>query len=411
MKLKVLDLCTGIGGFHLAGEDNPNVETVCTAEIDSFCTKHIDQNLNLDNVGDLRTINLPMEHHPFAALMEEDLVPVEETGFSSITMEEIMEGVVEFNCITAGSPCQQVTPLNTLYNHEGIKGKDSSLIEEILDLVEDIDVDYFILENHALLRKRGLIEILTRLVKLDYIIEYETVAATAVGLPHYRHRLYLTAYKAHTPIARSGRRAFDVLRNIAKKSKPNDHFPLPSEFDKDELYSLAVVENPKSIKLRTKRLNGIGNSVVPGIPKAIFKGLTNAFTSKVDRDPKRKRNEHYIASFKNDGLKREQMDLFKDNSCLDDVPSQGYILSGELFTRERDFNLNPANTQYEPLFSTAHRKDGNNNFSPSRLKRPGKMGGVVSDIMKAVNATHGGLNPTFSEQLLGYPPNFTKLPA
>ncbi|WP_199438493.1 DNA cytosine methyltransferase [Vibrio owensii] len=410
MELKVLDLCTGMGGFHHAGIDNPFVTTVCTAEIDSFCKKHIDQNLGLENVGDLTSINTPIAQHPFAEMVEADLVPVEETGLTSITMEEINEGIVEINCITAGSPCQQVSPLNTLHNSEGINGKDSGLIHEVLDHVEDLDVDYFILENHALLRKRGMVHILERLSSLDYIIEYETVTGTAVGFPHYRHRLYLAAYKPTTPIARSGRRAFDVLRRIAQKAKPNDNFPLPSEISKDELYKIAVVENPKSIKLRTKRLNAVGNTVIPLIPKAIFKGLTNAFSSKVDRTPKPRPKERYIASFTSDGLRPEQMDLFNDNGLLEEVPSHGYMINGELFSGDRDYNLNPQNTTYKNLYSTAHCRDGNNNFSPSRLRRPGKMGGLVSDVMKAVGATAGGLNPTFSEQLLGYPADFTKLP-
>lgn len=410
-KLPLLELCTGIGGFHLAAEQNGLIETICTAEIDPYNCKLIDRNFNLDNCGDVSEIGLPRASHSHQALVDADLVPVEETGFTSLCMEDFLEGILPFPTIlTAGFPCQDVTPANTKGNHVGINGARSGLVHDILNIAEDLEVPYLVFENSSNLLNRGLDVILMELNRLGYIVEWEVIAATAFGYPHYRHRTYIVAYLPTTAVARGNRRIFDTVRKQANK-QPNHFMPLPSE-DPEYILKNAVVKDPRSIKLRTKRINGVGNAIVPAIAKAIFDAITDAeFAPVKAKQPKSRKNETYMASKLTAGWGVSQLDIFSmDNQELvTNMPSRGIMIGGNIYTGEPDRNLNPTKTTFPNLLSTCIAKDGNNNFtSGSRMSRPGKLGGLIGDLQR-LGATEGGLNPVFAERMLGYPENHTRL--
>ena len=85
------------------------------------------------------------------------------------------------------------------------------------------------------------------------------------------------------------------------------------------------------------------------------------------------------------------------------LPSSGRMVEGIIYSPENPCRkLNPAKTQYPNLFSTLIKKDGNNNFTcKSRTTRPGKLGGLIGDMMK-LGANIGGLHPEFAEEFMGY---------
>ena len=85
--LKMIDCFTGIGGFHLAAEAE-GIHTIVTSETESFNCRHIDQKLNLDNVGDVASLGISEHQNP--NFTHEDIVPVEETGFSTYSYEDFM---------------------------------------------------------------------------------------------------------------------------------------------------------------------------------------------------------------------------------------------------------------------------------------------------------------------------------
>ncbi|MGR5347336.1 DNA cytosine methyltransferase [Vibrio mediterranei] len=406
----LLDLCTGLGGFSYAIKDNKHFETLCTAEIDSYCKRHIEENLDLLNVGDLMNFLLPGEAHPDANLMEQDLVPCEQTGFSTFTYEEWLEGVFDIDAIVAGSPCQQVSSANTEHNQQGINGRDSGLIHPILDLVEETNPALFCLENSSQLKHRGLPLILQRLSDLNYIIEYETVTASAMGLPHYRPRLYLAAYRADTELATQDRRIFELLRRRAT-TNPNAKFLSPKLWDdKDALFHEALTQTPKEYYLRSKRINALGNSVIHDIPKAMFDAYSSAIErGKGRKTPTPRKEERFVGALKNGLIGKPQMDIFAANEETDKAPTRGFVINGELFSGPPDTKLNPSNRAYPTNVSTLIRKDGNNNVSPSRLNRPGKLGGLVGEIGALTNATSGGLRPEFCEAMMNYPREFSAI--
>ncbi|MCY9870435.1 DNA cytosine methyltransferase [Vibrio barjaei] len=406
-----LDLCTGIGGFTFAHRDIPEIETICTAEVDSYCSRHIDQNLGLDNAGDVELLLTSRENHPHKEFVEKDLVPVEETGFTSLCMEDFLEGILPFpTMITAGSPCQQVSEANTKYNHLGIQGDDSKLVHKILDYVEDLMPDYFLLENSARLNKRGLIHILMRLSKIGYIIEFETVTAAAVGLSHLRHRIYVVAYLRTTPLATNNIRAFESLRRTAARMTPNKHFPLTNELTSEQIDNFTV-DVPKSIPLRTRRIKALGNSIVPEIPRLIYKSIIKA--EKMGHGKKKatpRKGEVHEATAYSDGWFKGQATLFDAPMEITETQTRGIVINCELYSGEPDRRLNPSKNDHQHLWSTIHARDGSNNFNPSRLERPGKLGGINQSLMLATGKRSGAAHPLFGELLMGYPPKYTELP-
>lgn len=406
-----LDLFSGLLGFHVASRRAGNIETICTSEIDPYCTKLIDQKFGLDNAGNIELICINRDDHPHEELIDKDLVPVEETGLTSLCIEDFYEGVLPFpSIITGGFPCQDVSSSNLLGSGQGINGSKSILVEEQLRIIEDLEPPFAIFENAEALVYRGLDQILTRLNALGYIVEWETISATSFGYPHYRHRCYLVAYRPETSIAKNCVRVFDYVR-AAAQTDPTWNMPLRSE-DAELIKKWAVVEIPKSIKLRTKRINALGNAIIPDIAASIFKVIVAFERFNGDIELKPISIEEHSTHHLDDGRwGMETFDLFSTIQTTDRLPSRGIMADGTIkSSSSRCRRLNPTKITYSGLYSTLIRKDGNNNFTcKSRLSRPGKLGGLVGEIM-GLGVESGGLNPEFCEAFMGYEQGHTELP-
>jgi site-specific DNA-cytosine methylase len=133
-----LDLFTGIGGFHLAAM-RCGFHTLCASEMDPYNCELIDRNLGLDNCGNIELAVIPRRMHPYSVI-EEDIVPVEITGITDLTIDDFMEEILPFSdIITGGFPCQDVSPANTMGNRNGIDGEQSSLEFEQLRIIEELN--------------------------------------------------------------------------------------------------------------------------------------------------------------------------------------------------------------------------------------------------------------------------------
>lgn len=422
--LHLLDTCTGIAGFTVAARMVGGIETICTAETESYCARLIDENLGLDNAGDVTLIGVSREVHPHKELVEQDLVPCEETGFTSLCIEDFAEGILPYPDIyTSGFPCQDVTPANTKGNKVGIDGDRSGLVNSNLSDLENLEPPYAIFENSSNLNNRGLDRILLRLDELGYIAEWETISAAHFGYPHYRKRCYIVAYKKDSAVAKSGVKVFDYVTTKADK-KPNHFIPYPEE-NPEWVLKKAVIEQPRSIKLRTKRINALGNSIVPQIAAAILEAIVLAEKGDLKLPLDALNTPNLEISHERDSKgwflgcetppdkpnHNDQFELFSlpSRSYVSDIPQRGLINSGYLHTGEPNRQLNPTTTTYPNLYSTLVAKDGNNNFtSKSRTSRPGKLGGLIGDLQR-LGANVGGLNTDFAELFMGYKVGHTLL--
>lgn len=156
--MRVLDLFSGIGGFSL-GLERAGMRTVAFCEIDPFCREVL------------------AKHWPGVPIYED------------VRYAKWREGQADI--ITAGFPCQDIS----IAGHgAGIAGVRSGLFWQAMRAVRLVRPAYVLLENVAALLHRGMGTVLAALAKRGYDAEWDSIQAAAVGLPHGRDRIWITAY-------------------------------------------------------------------------------------------------------------------------------------------------------------------------------------------------------------------------
>jgi len=300
MKLRVLDLFSGIGGFSLGlerakCETGPydGFETVAFCEIEAFPRKVL------------------AKHWPNVPCYSD----VRELTASQLAAD----GIDRIDCITGGFPCQDISTAGKL---AGIgEGTRSGLWSECLRLTGELRPKFSIFENVSNLLSgpaeqpgAWFSRILADLASIGYDAEWENIPASALGAPHRRERIWLMAYPD-----KSGNRGID--RSMGKAgSKPcgeGCEFTLQTECCGKTLANAAGqrqsrpglpidASNPTSgilgeavkfvdgcfgsvwriepdvgrvahgISNRSHRIAGLGNAVVPQIPELIGNAILEA---------------------------------------------------------------------------------------------------------------------------------------
>lgn len=159
MKLRVLDLFSGIGGFSLGLERAGGFRTVGFCEIEPFARR------------------LLAKHWPDVPNSED------------VTEREFVEG--EADVITAGFPCQDLSFAGT---GAGLSGARSGLYRHVIRAVRLVRPKFALLENVAALLSRGMGAVLGDLAEVGYDAEWHCIPASAVGAPHRRDRIWIIAH-------------------------------------------------------------------------------------------------------------------------------------------------------------------------------------------------------------------------
>ncbi len=159
MKLRVLDLFSGIGGFSLG----------------------------LERAGGFRTVGF-CEIDPFARRLLAKLWP-DVPNSEDVTQREFVEG--EADVITAGFPCQDLSFAGA---GAGLSGARSGLYRHVIRAVRLVRPKFAILENVAALLGRGMGTVLGDLAEVGYDAEWHCIPASAVGAPHRRDRVWIIAH-------------------------------------------------------------------------------------------------------------------------------------------------------------------------------------------------------------------------
>ncbi len=153
-----VSLFAGIDAMSLAAE-RLGYKTTFAVEIDPFCQKVIAKRFPLTTIlGDIR-----------------------EVKGSDLGHVDLMSG---------GSPCQD---LSSAGKGKGLDGDRSGLWFEYLRLIGEVRPSLVLLENVAVLRSRGLDVVVNGLASIDYFCWWDCVPALAVGAPHLRDRIWVTA--------------------------------------------------------------------------------------------------------------------------------------------------------------------------------------------------------------------------
>jgi DNA (cytosine-5)-methyltransferase 1 len=399
--MEILELCAGIGAFSLASQrvnqqlGNDFYSTVACSEIEPFCNKVL---LREDHeiIGDLGLVATSRENHVHQSLMDEDIVPVEETNFTSLCIEDFLEGIVNCDIITVGSPCQNISPANTTTNN-GIDGEKSKVIYDVLRITQDLEPMYLIIENSDKLLGKGLDVILSTLNEMEYDAQWSIISGANFGFNQYRHRCFVIAYLRDTVLAKSGKQFFKSVSEQAVY-RPGEIVPLLKDMSEEQKL-FTKVDEPKSINLRTKRVNALGNSIIVDVAQAIMYSLASI---ELGNGSSERLKEEWVGNCSEAGT----VDLSGDR--LIKIPSSGMMIDGRLIKVDPDRKLNPSKSEFKNMAGSLLKKDGNNNFScESRLTRPGTFGGHVGSIMHAFGYNEGAINPLYCEKAMGFPVNYT----
>ena len=163
MKLRHLDLFSGIGGFSLGLEATGGFETVAFCDIEKYCLEILEKRYP----GVPRYTNIKELNH--------DTIKT--------------DGVFPIDIITGGYPCQ---PFSVAGRKKGEKDP-RHLWPEMFRLVQELRPSWVIGENVSGHIKLGLDTVLKNLESEGYAARTFSISASSIGANHQRERVWIVA--------------------------------------------------------------------------------------------------------------------------------------------------------------------------------------------------------------------------
>jgi len=203
MKVKYIDLFSGIGGFRIAAErvfNRNNIYGVCvfSSDIDESCRESYYANFNHYPSGDITKVS-------------NDEIP-------------------EHDLLFAGFPCQ---PFSIIGNGKGFDDTRGTLFFEIARIIEAKRPKAFVLENVKRLVSHDNGYTINRITKtltdLGYFVGYKVLNALDYGLPQKRERVFIVGLNKPAffewPLPqKNGKSLKDILEtNVDKKYYASDY--------------------------------------------------------------------------------------------------------------------------------------------------------------------------------------------
>ena len=171
MKLKLLDLFSGIGGFSLGLESTGQFETIAFVEKDEFCQKVLKKNFN----------NIPIESE----------------------VRNVKGDRYAADIITGGFPCQ---PFSVAGKRKGTDD-DRYLWDETIRVIRECKPRWFIGENvEGIINiQEGVVlrQVCDDLEKEGFEVQCLVIPASGIGAWHQRKRVWILAYSEHNGSHRS----------------------------------------------------------------------------------------------------------------------------------------------------------------------------------------------------------------
>ena len=164
MKLKHLDLFSGIGGFSLGLEATGGFETVAFCDIEEFPRKVL------------------QKHWPYVKQYKD----IKELNYEKLKAD----GIGPIDILTCGYPCQ---PFSVAGRKKGEKDP-RHLWPDCFRLIKECRPSFVIGENVAGHIKLGLDTVLQDLESEMYSARCFSISASSVGANHQRERVWIVAY-------------------------------------------------------------------------------------------------------------------------------------------------------------------------------------------------------------------------
>jgi DNA (cytosine-5)-methyltransferase 1 len=212
VKLRHLDLFSGIGGFSLGLEATGGFETVAFCDIDQYPRQVL------------------QKHWPHVKQYED----IKELNYERLKAD----GLLPIDIITGGYPCQPFSVAGRK------KGEDDPrhLWPEYFRLVKECRPTWVIGENVSGHIKLGLDTVITDLESEDYAVRPFSISASSIGANHQRERVWIVAN------SRRPRGPWSELReeNENETRKENAH-----QFERSSSTLKSNVANPSSSRRET----------------------------------------------------------------------------------------------------------------------------------------------------------------
>jgi len=190
MKLKLLDLFSGIGGFSLGLESTGQFETIAFVEKDEFCQKVLKKNFN----------NIPIESE----------------------VRNVKGDRYAADIITGGFPCQ---PFSVAGKRKGTDD-DRYLWDETIRIIRECKPRWFIGENvEGIINiQEGMVlrQVCDDLEKEGFEVQCVVIPASGIGAWHQRKRVWIIAHsnsnRDRYEITRSNGEEKEIQREHRKKN-------------------------------------------------------------------------------------------------------------------------------------------------------------------------------------------------
>ncbi len=218
MKINVIELFAGVGGFRLgldlASNEESKFETIWSSQWEPGTKLQYASQIYINKFG-------PKNHSC------EDIQEVVEHKFNQIPDHDLLVG---------GFPCQDYSVARTLSQAKRIFGKKGVLwwsIFNILNMKKDKAPSFLLLENVDRLLKspsgqrgRDFAVMLASLSDLGYVVEWRIINAADYGFPQRRRRVFITGYKKGTKVYKKIKAEKNINKWIEQKGVIANAFPI-----------------------------------------------------------------------------------------------------------------------------------------------------------------------------------------
>ena len=230
MKLKLLDLFSGIGGFSLGLESTGQFETIAFVEKDEFCQKVLKKNFN----------NIPIESE----------------------VRNVKGDRYAADIITGGFPCQ---PFSVAGKRKGTDD-DRYLWDETIRIIRECKPKWFIGENvEGIINiQEGVVlrQVCDDLEKEGFEVQCIVIPASGIGAWHQRKRVWIIAH------SNSNRDRYEITRsNGEEKEIQREHRKKNSSTRKSIGADTHDVSNSDSIRHRRWSSEGCTNERWSFLPR------------------------------------------------------------------------------------------------------------------------------------------------
>jgi len=202
MKLKILDLFSGLGGFSLGLERTGQFKTVAFCEIDKYCT-------------------LLLQKHWKGTKIYNDV--------KEITKERLeADGIESPDIITGGFPCQ---PFSVAGKQKGTSD-DRHLWPEMFRIIQEFTPRWVVGENVKGITniQDGMVfeTVCTDLEGAGYEVRTFNIPAAGVNAPHRRERMWIVAHAKRFNEIEPIRGSNETQRGIQEEHRQDDSSPRES---------------------------------------------------------------------------------------------------------------------------------------------------------------------------------------